>query len=241
MTTFDQIVVKCPNCSSLMMDYELMSYTTHGSAEYFSDGKSDSLPSMNNTKGIGICSECAKPFWRGDAKVKEDQIDREGMEDLPNVNELYTLISAFDEEGKEKKIHFYTKLIENDFAKTEWQEYHLREQLWWSINDLIRHLAGWSVARNPRQFWAIMKHRKVCKKLFKKYQPLLEEILSRMIFLYIKSADVDLLYLANMYREKGDFNKALDILSKVEGKRGAGFKKIQRKIQRHNREVFRLS
>ncbi len=240
MTMFDQIIVKCPHCQTLMMDYELMSYTSDGSAEYFSDGKNDSIPSMNNTQGIGICAECNKPFWRGDSKLPEQQIDREPMENLPNVKEVYDLFMAFDEEGKERRINFYKELIENNFAKSEWQEYHLREKLWWAVNDTIRHLSGWTVARNLRQLRDIIIHRRSCKRLYKKYQPLLAENLTRMIFLYIKSTDVDLLYLANMYREKGDFDKALDILSKVDGKRGSTYTKLRRKIRRGNRRVFQL-
>ena len=38
MTSYQQIVLKCPNCGTLMSAYELMSYTLHD-AESWSDGQ----------------------------------------------------------------------------------------------------------------------------------------------------------------------------------------------------------
>ncbi len=241
MTTFDQIVVKCPHCSTLMMDYELISYTTHGSSTYFSDGKNDEVPSMEDASGIGICVACKKPFWRSESKLPADQIDWKRMDNLPNVMDTLSLIMIFDEQGKERQIMFYKELLEQDFAKTEWQEFYLRKHLWWSINDIIRHLGGWTQARSLRELKAILSHRRTCKKLFRKYDGLLVQNLDRMIFLYIISADVDLLYLANMYREKGKFQKAMEILSKEGVQKGKTYSQLQRKISRKNHFVFKLS
>lgn len=77
-------------------------------------------------------------------------------------------------------------------------------------------------------------------KLFKKYEELLKENLNRLIFLYIKKGEVDLLYLADMYREKSDFNKAMEILLKVEQKGGV-YNQMKHKIRRKNKRVFQLN
>ena len=121
------------------------------------------------------------------------------------------------------------------------KETYLRTKLWWSINNIIRNLSTWQSARNLGQLRGILKHRRKSLQLFSKYKPLLDQNLDRMIFLYIKSTEADLLFLANMYREKGNFKKAQDVLSKFTGNKGKAYHKIKRKIRQKVSRVIQAS
>jgi hypothetical protein len=219
----------------MMRDYELMSYTVHNSTTY-SDGLCDD--GISKIKDISICAACNKAFWREDAKLTEE-LEWEAMEELEGALDMMDLPWRFDDDRQEKKIIFYKELLENDFADNDWKETYLRTRLWWSINDLVRHLSRWHHARNLKHLRFILKHRKESLRLFKKYEDLSNENLNRLIFLYIKKGDVDLLYLADMYREKSDFNKAMEILLKVEQKGGV-YNQMKHKIRRKNSRVYQL-
>ncbi len=236
MTTFHQIAIKCPHCGTLMRDFELMSHTVHTSTTY-SDGLCED--GVSKIKDISICTNCSQAFWREDAKLSKE-LDYEAMEELEGALDMMDLPWRLDDDRQEKKILFYKDLLENDFADNDMKEIYLRTRLWWSINDLVRHLSRWHHARNLKHFRFILKHRKENMKLFKKYEELLKENLNRLIFLYIKKGEVDLLYLADMYREKSDFNKAMEILLKVEQKGGV-YNQMKHKIRRKNKRVFQLN
>ncbi len=235
MTTFSAIIVKCPHCGLLMSDYELMSYTVH-SAEYWSDGKTGAgIPSMTR---IGICAECKGVFWKDEAKLP-GETDWEAQEGLASVLDIHDLDWRFDDDRDIKKIEFYKELLDPKYSDKEENEFYVRTQIWWSINDLVRNLASWRIIRNAKMLAKILKHRRENKKLFHSYNKLYNENLDRLIFLLIKGADVDLLYLANMYRERANFRKAKEILEKVEKKSGS-WRQVKRKVRCRDRKVFKL-
>ena len=235
MTTFHPIILECPQCGTLMSAYELMSYTVHRSESY-SDGKTGS--GMPGSKDISICAVCRLPFWRDDGRLPDDP-DWDVHGDLGPVMDLHDLEWNFDDDRDEKTIAFYKDLLDVGFADTEEREVFLRVRIWWSVNDLIRHLSTWRSARSLKDLRAIIDRRRKVLKLFKTYRDLFDENLERLIFLYIKSDNVDLLHLANMYRESGNFIKAREILNKVERKSGA-WRKVKRRVGRKDRIVFLL-
>ncbi len=115
MTTFHRIIIKCPHCLTLMQDYELMSYTVHGAVTYYSDGYSDDMPSLIDDKGISICDDCKRPFWKEDSKIPEEKLDREKTENLPDAHDTYDLHWGLEDDGVEQKIKFYSNLLEMEF------------------------------------------------------------------------------------------------------------------------------
>jgi hypothetical protein len=219
----------------MMRDYELMSYTVHNSTTY-SDGLCDD--GISKIKDISICAACNKAFWREDAKLTEE-LEWEAMEELEGALDMMDLPWRFDDDRQEKKIIFYKELLENDFADNDWKETYLRTRLWWSINDLVRHRSSWRNARNLKQFRYFTKHRRESLQIFRKYKELMKRNLDRLIFLYIKGGNVDMLYLADMYREKEDFKKALEILEKIE-KKGALYNQMKHRVRRKNSRVYQL-
>ena len=235
MTTFHPIILECPQCGALMSAYELMSYTVHRSENY-SDGKTEF--GMPASKDISICTACRLPFWREDGRLPGDP-DWEEHGDLGSVMDLHDLEWTFDDDRDEKTIAFYKDLLDNGFADTDEREVFLRVRIWWSVNDLVRHLSSWRSARNLKMLRAIIKHRREMLSLFNTYRKLFDQNLERLIFLYIKSDDVDLLYLANMYRESGNFSKAREILDKVERK-SSSWRKLKKKVGKKDGLVFNI-
>lgn len=236
MTTFDILTVKCPHCGTLMTHYELMSYTVNN-VESWSDGKVDAgIPEM---KRAGICAGCSKEFWIEDAKLPHDYQPDEG-EDLPVVKDVYDLGWVFDDDREVKAIMYYQNLLEDGFADNDERELYLRSHLLWSINDLVRYRPSCWKARNLRMLTGMLKSRREGKKTFKVFETIHRSNLERLIFLLIKSGDFDLLYVAELYRETGNFDKALDILQKVEQK-GNNWKKIRKKVGKKDSMVFKMS
>jgi len=236
MTTFDVLTVKCPHCGTLMTHFELMSYTVHG-LESWSDGKVDAgIPDM---KRAGICTSCRKEFWIEDAKMPRD-FEPDEREELPAVEDVYDLDWIFDDDREVKAIMYYQNLLENGFADTDDREFYLRSHLLWSINDLVRYRHPWWKARNFGMLTRMLNSRRKGKSKFEVFELIHTKNLERLIFLLIKSGDVDLLYLAELYREAGNFDKAAEILEKVEEK-GKTWKMIGKKIRKKDRIAFKLN
>lgn len=236
MTTFHPIVLDCPHCSTLMSDYELMSYTVHSSISW-SDRKCDrAIPDVSEIK---ICVVCRLPFWKADAALPHNP-DWDVADELTCAMDIRDLLGRFDDNWQEFMINYYDDLIEDDFADNDDRDIYLRIRLWWSINDIIRNLSNWTSARNLRQLREIKNHKRKSLKLYGKYKPLFDQNLDQLIFLYIKKGDVDLIYLADMYREKSNFTKAQEVLMKFEGKKGKVYSKMKRKIRQKSSKVFML-
>ena len=236
MTTFDIQIVKCPHCGALMTHYELMSYTVHH-VESWSDGKIDAgVPEM---KQVGICAVCRQEFWIDDAKLHPDP-DWQPENDLTSVLDMYDLEWIFDDERELKAIDYFDDLIQKDFADNDEREYYLRSHLLWAINDLVRYPFPWWRARNYGMLTRTLNNRRKALRSFKNLEDVYLENLERLVFLYIKSGNTDLLYLAELYREARNFEKASDILEKVELKNKL-WKKFRKKVRQKDSRVFKLS
>ena len=243
MTTFRPVVLKCPQCGTLMSDYEMMSYTVH-QATAWSDGKNDT--GVPDVQQIKICAVCRLPFWKAEETLPYDP-DWDVADELGGALDIRDLLEPFDDGWQEFKIQYYNRLIDKDFAGNDDQEAYLRTQLWWAVNDLIRYHTGFRKPQSFHHFIHQIKHYKKRRqesnkrrKLFDSYAQLFPKNLDRLIFLYIKKGDVDLIYLTDMYREKGDFKKAYKILMKFEGEKGTVYREMKRKIRRKISKVFQL-
>ena len=243
MTTLHPVVLKCPLCETQMSDFKMMSYTVHD-AVLWSDGKNDA--GNPEEREIKICAVCHLPFWKTEATLPDDP-GWDLADELGGALEIRDLREPFDDGWQEFKIDFYASLIREDFAGNDDQEIYLRTQLWWAINDLIRYKNSFLSLRSLRLMFRradlFKKQRQEQKKrlkLFAGHAGLLKENLDSLIFLLIKKGDVDLIYLAEMYREQGNYRKAREILRKFEGKKGKAYHIISRKVRYKNREVARL-
>jgi hypothetical protein len=244
MTTFRPIILKCPQCGTLMSDFELMSFTVHHAVSW-SDGKNDN--GIPDEREIKICAVCHLPFWKREATLPHDP-DWDVGDELGGALDIRDQMEPFDDGWQEFKIQFYSNLISEDFAGDDDQEIYLRTRLWWAINDLIRYHTGFGKPKSLQPLTDRIKQYKKRRqeadkrlKLFNSFHQMFGHNLDRLIFLTIKNGDVDLLYLADMYREKGDFEKAMDILGKYEGEEKSIYQAMKREIRRKNGKVFPLS
>lgn len=236
MTTFDIQIVKCPHCGTLMTHYELMSYTVHH-VEYWSDGKSEAgVPEM---KRSGICTVCRQEFWIEDAKLPSDP-DWQPQDKLAQVMDVYDQEWIFDDDRDLKAIKYYHKLIEDGYADNDDREFYLRKHLLWAINDLVRYPFVWWRARNYGMLTSILNSRRKAYRAFREHEKIYRDNLDRMVFLFIKAEDPDLLYLCELYRERGNFDKASEILDKV-AEKGNAWKKIKKKTRKKDDKVFKMN
>jgi len=236
MTLFHPVVLKCPQCGALMTSYELMSYSVHSEPESWSDGKTGSgIPQVDR---IGICPVCRVPFWKKDYTLP-DNPDWQPHDELADVMDLLDLEWRFDDDRDIKAVDYYYNLLDTYLPETDEKELYIRNRLMWCINDLVRYNTPWWKARNYRMLKAIVKNRRESLEKFDKLAKMMRDNLERMIFLYIKSDDVDLVFLAELYREHGNFKKAAEILGKVERKTGT-WRKFSRKVRRKDNIVFKI-
>lgn len=234
MTTLDLSVLKCPYCSQLMISYELMSYTVN-EAEYWSDGKTGfGIPSSGM---IGICPSCKNEFWKEESRLEMDRGEIE--EDLPYCMDTGDLGWHFEDDGKEKKIAYYIGLIEKGFASKDEYEIYIRLRLRWAINDLIRYLPEYKKARKLGMLNDIHRKRREARNLFDGYDKIRIENLQQLIYLYIKSGEVDFIVLAEMYRETGKYGKALEVLYHTR-EPVKTYRKLKRLIRRKNKGIYKF-
>lgn len=236
MTTFDIIILQCPHCTTLMTDYELMSYTVYKSTNW-SDGKSDVGQPTNS--GICICPDCERAFWKYDARYT-DEMDYDSRDELPGSMDLWDLDWRFDDDRDVKKIAWYQGLLKEGFDDEGEKEMTVRTMIWWSINDLIRNLSGWKSARNIGQLSMIMDHRRKSKAKFIEHEDIFNENLDRLIFLYIKNGDPDLLMIVEMYRERAKFKKAMEVYEQVEDQHVKFYRTIKKLIRRKKKKVVEI-
>jgi len=236
MTLLNPIVTKCPHCGSLMSDYELMSYTVFHSENY-SDGKSDN--GIPDEKMVSICVECRRPFWRNDAILPGGD-HGEASAGLPFAGDINEYLWDFEDNRQLQRIGFYKGLLDDGFHDSDEKEAYLRTRLWWAVNDLLRYRRRWMPPFRPRLILEAIRHNRMNRRLFMSYRQLMQKNLERLMFLYIKGGDADPLYLANMYREKGDFAKAAGIIAKSDSKKDVFFRLLVKRIRRRDSMVFEI-
>ncbi len=218
MTTLRTQVLACPHCQNKMYTIGVMSYTIRNS-EVFSDGKVISNPPRPIEQNILICSECYEPFWKDDA-----QIDNENpeylLDNLPEANSITDLFPGFDSDHKLKLITYYNELLEKGFATTEERELFLRIELWRTLNDNVRY--------NNKQIPNNLKD-------------VFESNLTRLTEIYNPKSKEELLLLAEMHRELGGFQKASELLNKINwAEDNVAFLQIEKAVKSKNITVLKL-
>jgi hypothetical protein len=219
-----------------MSDYEMMSYTVFQSQNY-SDGKSDN--GVPDERMVSICVGCSCPFWRDDAIIPyEDFVEMPA--DLPFAKDINEHLWNFEDDRQVQRIGFYKDLLDKGFHDSDEKEAYLRTRLWWAVNNLLRYRRRWMPPFRPRLILSAIRHNRKKRQLFMHYRQLLQDNLERLIFLYIKGGDTDLLYLANMYREKGDFSKAAGVLAKTDNTKDKFYRVLLKKCRRSDFRVFEI-
>lgn len=238
MTTFGTQILVCPHCRNKMFSYVLTSYYVHSSI-LFSDGQADCNPPNLPDSRFLICTECKLEFWRDDALLEDENTDFSNS-DLPEAKDIYDLDFTFNSDFPSKRTAYYSSLLKKGFANNVDKEIYLRIELWQLLNNKIRY--------NPNGFIdnLLKGNLKMAfsgqKEMPEAVKSLFNSNLEKLIRVYIPENDEERLLLAEMYRELGDFNKALKLLEEIKHlKNEDRFKQIAKATKRKISKVIVLS
>jgi tetratricopeptide (TPR) repeat protein len=238
MTTFGTQVLVCPHCGNKMYSYMLTSYYVHSSV-LFSDGHVDRSPPVFPDSRILICTECKLEFWRDDACL-EDENGNFSNTDLPEAKDIHDSIFAFDADVMSDRITYYSGLLERGFANTVDNEIYLRIEIWHLLNHNLRYKPSGVVDSllkgNLKEAFSGEEE------IPEAVKPLFKSNLEKLINVYIPENDNERLMLAEMYRELGNFEKALSILEEIDDIKNENcFKEIKKAIKRKNSKVILIT
>lgn len=240
MTTFSTRIIQCPLCKNMMSTYQLNSYTVFKSTVY-SDGKIVSNPPIMHDKRILICSECKKPFWTDDAIIENEDSDL-NIDELPNANDVHDLPFAFETDFSTKLAEYYSELLSQGFANTVDREVYLRTDLWQLLNNNIRNKPVNKVKDIIIGIVREVIPQNNTIEETDKTTELFENNLKKLIKLYEPNNNDDLLLLAEMHRELGNFSKASSVLEKIKDiDNNFAYKEIFEAIKLKKKEVFKLN
>lgn len=241
MTTIIPAVYTCPNCKNEMYSFELASYTIHSSIVY-SDGKSISSPPVMFNKPILICSECNKPFWKDDA-TREDAQRSDPDQELPEARDISDLFEPFEKDRNIKLARYYSGLLETGFANTTEREIYLRTELWRTLNNDFRNQKEDSVTDKLKEsIEDLFYNTKEKETRAPEERKMFINNLRKLISVFKPENDDEQLLLAEMYRELGEFDRALYILNKIgQHERNDFYDKILKAVKQKRSGVFRLN
>ncbi len=248
MTTIAIRSLSCPFCQHEMTSYEIMSYHVY-SSETYSDGFVENNPPMLSNSNILICSDCHKPFWRSDIKMKdphEEGISNDKLDGLPKVMDIFDLSFAKDEDFSISMCIYYQQLLDSGFANTEEREFELRMKLWHQINNEFRYFpSSWIDALLQNELSLYIKRNKRRPRKHDKeaeIRPLFRSNLKQLLSIFKAESEEDYLLRSEIYRELGDFKRAKKQLKMIkELKNTKTYKKIKRAIVLRRTSVFKIT
>lgn len=218
MTTFHTLILDCPHCKEKMLTYEMMSYYVNSSIVY-SDGAVDCSPAVLPDSRILICPECSKAFWKDDSVYKCDSANDQDA-DLPYAKGVHDLPFALQTGFNIALAKYYSGLLDQGFADTVEMEVYIRIEIWKSLNNFERYKTSPQFINLLKGKFRLFLHsiksnrQKIIDQ--KNASPLFESNLEKLIEIFIPEHDADLLLLAEMHRELGEFSTAQKLLNKIE-------------------------
>ncbi|PKP47948.1 MAG: hypothetical protein CVT92_16545 [Bacteroidetes bacterium HGW-Bacteroidetes-1] len=256
MTAFNVFYITCPNCNATLTGKKLRAIAINYS-ELYSDGKMVCNELISEPQKIIKCPSCANIFWLPEIV---DEIDSE-IRATPSdeVKEEKIAVYSYKSwyqfgcntsliEGKKALIDHHFQLLVMLKPFTVEQELYLRRSLLWACNDLIRFEMVNKLSRLfsgsfSFQAWRRERHDRIIQKiLFLKLNPVYKSNISRMIELIkvTKEKESDKAYLAELYREKGNFAKAMEIVNELHRSTHYVYQ-IHKKITKKSTSVFKVA
>ncbi len=162
---------------------------------------------------ISRCSHCAKLYWVKDARVIGEYDWFKGKDELPEEWKGTQSVQHLDISG-------FKEALAGEFGKSRYREKHLRIQLWWALNDLIRQGAQVDI--------------------FLQYKDLFYSNLGALEELLQNNDTDDKIMQAEIARELGKFEECLERLSNIPDERGSIRDQIKELAQRKNQIVQEL-
>ncbi len=224
---------KCPKCEVKYSYTDMMSGNTIG-AENWSDGFFIA-PMLMNESNFAKCPSCSTFFWLHDNSIEEPLVSTE-VKQLENSSFLSDNITDID---------FIKEAFRFGLANNPEKEIFLRIKLWQAYNHIIREYLSQGLFKKFKQrFFKTPDF----ENYIKRYSSYSSKRLSNLIRLanllkLDNSRNSEYLLFAELYRETGDFSKAMifcykaETTSKVDPGR---IKLLKQHIQEKDKMVYKL-
>lgn len=246
MAEFEVFYHHCPVCSALLAGKKMRTETVRFS-QLYSDGLMLCDGWLSTTQMIVQCPSCSHVYWLDTVK---DNTESENKSTTHSFAYSYKSWYQFgcettSIEGKNALIEQYLSMLRMMKPCTHEQELYLRKRLLWAFNDLVRDRSVVPVWRVPFSIKGIMEWHRYRKKqlrqflLFRKWKYEYISNIKRLIEL-VRSCEeraYEKTFLAELYREKGNFKKSAEILQQL-GRSTHFVAYLLEKVQRKNSLVF---
>ena len=244
MTTFRSRILQCPHCDNKMYTYELTSYFVHSSV-VFCDGKVDSIPSRSLDRRILICNECNKAMWSEDALLEGENrnISHDGLAEAQNIHDL---LFTFNDDFPFKLAEYYNTLLESGFTNTVEREVYLRVELWRLLNNKERYKPTSTIHDLVMGSFKEVRNKLMSEKESasdnNSSTDLYKDNLTKLINIFDPINGEQELLLAEMYRELGDFSKAMVLLNDIKcDENKLALKRILAATKRKQSKVIKIN
>lgn len=226
-------IYQCPNCDKLMSQWSILSGNTFG-ATLYSDGKMIA-PMLSELPRISKCKKCGFFTWLnklepiGSYNIGEETHKSakgtEGKTILPQVKRYLEMlkpglshdlgretsepakeISEPAEEtnvnwGSAEEVEFpdikdYFKAIDQGLAENKDEELYIRQHIWWSFNDRVRNGEEIFNDEKDKSLWYAN--------------------IQRLKALFDKSDDNQIIMIAEIHRNLGDFENCMRLIRGIE-------------------------
>jgi tetratricopeptide (TPR) repeat protein len=201
------VYTKCPKCEAKHSYTDMISEKTDG-AEFWSDGFC-MAPIRKDIIKFARCPACNTFFW-----LKENSIQEPAdLLEIKNLENSWSLDNM-----SRKEIDFLRDVFRSGLADTPEKEIILRIKLWHVINHIIRKY-------DAQGFFTMIKQKFFESQEFKDSQKLYNSIFPKKLNNLIrlsnlmkldKNENANYLLFAEIYRELGDFKKAMIFCYKAE-------------------------
>lgn len=231
MDAYVRFYFQCPECAAVLAGKRLDSPAVNVT-ELFSDGKMICDEFLSEPQMIVVCPSCSHIFWvRDPASPRETIVP--SFTELTGKNQKKTVYphsswylfgaNTSRTQGKLALINHYSRIIAQFRPLSAEKELYIRKGLLWAQNDLVRKTEFYTLTdffRGDISFstWRHeRKHRLVFKLYFMNMLPAYKANIKRMIEILRSSQDreVEKVYLAELYRLKGDFTKSLELIDEL--------------------------
>lgn len=245
MTSFEDFYISCPCCSSWLIGKKAKADSVNQSVLY-SDGMiiNDLIPA--NPQQIVLCPACGFLFWMQKDACHNSIPESDKLTAYSWPNWRFFGCNLLDNHGKIALINHYWKAIELLQPLSVQQEIIVRKSLLWAYNDLYRDANTWrfvDVVRGKINFFYWIISRKFNRKgraLFESERRHFEANIHRLIELLERDPNSEPAVIAELYRELGEFEKAMLHLSKIV-RRTHYINLLNTHIQLRDKSVFKVA
>lgn len=236
MTTFYTQIFTCSGCGRKLRNFQLSSYHVFDS-DVYSDAWVDSNPPVMFGNNIVFCPACDYPHWAYDI-IEEDYPQDD--DNVLRVKDMGDFIPFGVENRNIEQAQYLLSLINRDFTKEDHsKELLIRLDIWRILNHQFRYS---NVDKSEKIYGWIKKHfYKGERNWDEEYEEIFIRNLTSLIEIFEPYLYDEILLAAEMYREIGDFDKALVILNTTKvNERNKAYTQIKNEILHKRKKVIKL-